>query len=99
MGVPASPAIGKPEIFAEKPILRLASAPKVLLMNNSGVACCHLVSDRARMRLLNSVIRRGGLMKPALSIPVGTKGETIIEVGKEMTVAFYADDMPEVYGT
>ena len=38
-------------------------------------------------------------MKQALSIPVGTKGETIIEVGREMTVAFYADDMPEVYGT
>ena len=38
-------------------------------------------------------------MKPALNIPVGTKGESIIEVGREMTVAFYAEDMPEVYGT
>jgi len=38
-------------------------------------------------------------MKPALNVPVGTKGEKIIEVGREMTVAAHVENMPEVYGT
>jgi predicted thioesterase len=38
-------------------------------------------------------------MRPAASIPIGTTATRTIEVGKDMTVAFYAEGMPEVYGT
>lgn len=38
-------------------------------------------------------------MKPAANIPVGASAEKIITVTREMTVAHFHDDMPEVFGT
>jgi predicted thioesterase len=38
-------------------------------------------------------------MKPTEKIPVGATGIQQIEVTREMTVAHFREDMPEVYGT
>ena len=38
-------------------------------------------------------------MKPAENIPVGASAENIITVTREMTVAHFHDEMPEVFGT
>jgi fluoroacetyl-CoA thioesterase len=42
---------------------------------------------------------RGGLMKATANIPVGAKAEQEITVTREMTVANFHEEMPEVYGT
>lgn len=38
-------------------------------------------------------------MKPTANIPVGASAQDEIEVKREMTVAHFVEDMPEVYGT
>ena len=38
-------------------------------------------------------------MKPTSNIPVGTTAENTITVTREMTVAHFRDEMPEVFGT
>jgi predicted thioesterase len=38
-------------------------------------------------------------MKPTASIPVGATAENTITVTREMTVAHFHDEMPEVFGT
>ena len=38
-------------------------------------------------------------MKPTANIPVGTTAENTITVTREMTVAHFRDEMPEVFGT
>jgi fluoroacetyl-CoA thioesterase len=38
-------------------------------------------------------------MKPTANIPVGASAEKIITVAREMTVAHFHDEMPEVFGT
>lgn len=38
-------------------------------------------------------------MKPTANITIGTTGTQQIEVTREMTVAHFREDMPEVYGT
>lgn len=38
-------------------------------------------------------------MKPTANIPVGATGTQQIEVKREMTVAHFREEMPEVYGT
>jgi predicted thioesterase len=38
-------------------------------------------------------------MKPSANIPVGATAEKIITVTREMTVAHFHDEMPEVFGT
>ena len=38
-------------------------------------------------------------MKPTANIPVGATAENVITVAREMTVAHFHDEMPEVFGT
>ena len=38
-------------------------------------------------------------MKPTSNIPVGAAAENLITVTREMTVAHFHDEMPEVFGT
>lgn len=38
-------------------------------------------------------------MKPTANIPVGASAENVITVNREMTVAHFHDEMPEVFGT
>jgi len=38
-------------------------------------------------------------MKPTANIPVGASSERVITVTREMTVAHFHDEMPEVFGT
>ena len=38
-------------------------------------------------------------MKPTANIPIGASSERVVTVTREMTVAHFHDEMPEVFGT
>jgi len=38
-------------------------------------------------------------MKATSNVPIGAQAEKVLEVTRDVTVAFYHDDMPEVFGT